>query len=149
MIFQKFFPRRPKYDRLGNYFYIRNEPSISYSYAKNQISDCRNSQESSFNCTLVAVHKGADPKLLNLNLLNSLLLYKGGEYETKIQPGKSVFLPSSVVQREFNTLKEEEQQEVLRRVYIDKITLVSIDFRVTFVIHPTNENCIVNPCINC
>lgn len=137
-------------DNLGNYFYIRSEPAINYGYSRNQLSGCKNSQDASYTGTLVAIHKGADPKLLNLNLVNTLLNYSGGEFSARIQPIRSIFFASGIIEKEFSQLDEKDQQFILQRVYTGKLTLVSVEFRITFEIHPTSDpNCIVNPCINC
>lgn len=131
-------------DKLGNYFYIRTESGYSYSYSRNQISGCKNSHDVFVSGTLVAIVKQGIAKNLNFNLVNTLLLYRG-DGDVVIQPVKSEIFADAVVNKEYRGLEIEDREHILQRVYLEKMSLVALDFKFATTIHPVDQPCFKNP----
>lgn len=131
-------------DRLGNYFYLRNETTLNFT-AKAGVEDCginRVSFDDRINCFLVAIVDDADEFELINNLRNTLLQFKT----------LSCIPTAAIWQRENVTINEMQgfdDSEILKALENIKpgIQIVRIQFQVNKEYIP--NKCVNNPCKNC
>lgn len=128
-------------DTLGNYFYLRNEPSIKYQpqYAE-RISDGGPQRLSFLDSTtvyLVAIVHNADAYLLMENLRNTVMAYA----DMNAVPSNSNSNREDVIADELQKMKADDVAAVLKRLTTQ--TIVRLTLNVSKVFIP--GNCIVNP----
>lgn len=130
-------------DRLGNYFYLRNDPSVTFT-AKPGYQDCGPGKaiyDDRFTVYLLASVRDADELTLLNSLRNTLVGYKD-----------AVIVPvSAITQRENAVITEmagfEEETIVSALEDLKKETIIRIQLQVTMEYIP--NNCIISPCKYC
>lgn len=131
-------------DRLGNYFYLRNEPSSTY-VTKAGYEDCgvgKAMYDDRLTVYLVAIVNDANEYELINNLRNSSLRFKG----MVVIPTGAMWQRENVVINEMQGFEEEEILKALSNVKRDT-TIVRVQLQVTKEFIPSK--CINNPCKEC
>lgn len=135
-------------DKLGNHFYLRNNPEIRYTLSREQrISSSRSSQDVTFSVWLFAAVKNGVPKMINENLIHTLLSYAADD--VSIQPLRSLIVPSAVVRNEYPKLKAKDQADILSKLDQLRLGIVAIEFNFFTIFHPMGTDCRKPPCVSC
>jgi hypothetical protein len=129
-------------DRLSNYFYLRNDPTIKHALGA-RLEDFGGiySYNDTLNICLVAVVNDADAYQLINNLRNTVLFYK----PLSITATQSAFNRIQVLSSELKGVEEEDLIGALQRLKNE--TIVSVTLQVTKEFNP--NRCIENPCKTC
>lgn len=131
-------------DKLGNFFYLRNEPAITYEAIPAERLTDSNAQRLSFLDTqlvqLVAVVQYADAYRLIELLRNTCMLYE----DMNVQPVSSVANREQVLLEEMPKMKADDMQAALQRLKNE--TIIRLTLRVSKMFIP--GSCITNPCQN-
>lgn len=132
-------------DRLGNYFYLRNEGEVKHNIREGErIRDC-GAQRLTFLDTevvyLVASVKGADALALVNNLRVTSLAYSG----LNIIPVTSNFNRELVVFSEMQGVEKEYISAALQRLKKEVIVRLTLQVNKKYIA----SNCVIDPCAGC
>lgn len=128
-------------DSLGNYFYLRNEATMSHGFLR-KTADCAGDvYTDTLTAYLVAVVKEAEPFALIENLRNTLASYKG----LGLQVTQSMWNRESVVIGEMKGAEEDEVLKALARLKNETIVKITVQISMEFA----TSNCINEICKNC
>lgn len=139
--FKEIFPD----DKEGNYFYLRNEPAISFQADRAKAtSDCgigRLGFLDTITTYLVAIVNGADEYELISNLRNTAMAYPN----MNIIPTSSIWMRENVINQEMSGFEAETQLKVFSRLKDQTIVRITLQIQSDFI----PDNCIINPCKSC
>lgn len=130
-------------DRLGNYFYIRNEPQATFT-AKLGYEDCgpgRAAYDDRLTAYLVAIVQDGDEYEMIANLRNSVLRYK----EMFVVPVGAIWQRENVVITEMQGFEDSEILTALTNLKGQAIVRVQLQITKEYL----PNNCITEPCIPC
>lgn len=131
-------------DRLGNYFYLRNDPNATY-ISKQGYEDCGHGKamyDDRVTVYLVALMNEADEYELINNLRNSVLRYSG----MVVVPTAAMWQRENVVLTEMQGFEEIEIMKALTNIKMDT-AIVRVQLQITKEFTPSK--CINNPCKEC
>ncbi|RYE25454.1 MAG: hypothetical protein EOP51_04005 [Sphingobacteriales bacterium] len=131
-------------DKMGNYFYMRNEAGITYEALPAERLSDSNAQRLSFLDTqvvqLVAIVQHADAYRLAELLRNTCMMYE----EMNVQPVSATINREQVLLEEMPKMKADDMHSALQRLKHE--TIVRLTLRISKLFIP--GNCITNPCQN-
>lgn len=132
-------------DNVGNFFYLRNEPNISYTASRQEAySDVKQGRLAFQNtnlCYLVAVVDDADDMVLINNLINTCMMYG----KMSVIPTQSIWLRENVVVEELDGFSEDVVMRVLQRLKNETIIRLTLNVQSLYL----PDTCIENPCKSC
>lgn len=130
-------------DRLGNYFYLRNEPNMKFAL-KTGLEECGVGKfifDDTITVYLVAIVNDADEFELINNLRNTLLSAKG----LIAIPTAAMFQTENVLIDEMKGFEETAMIEALTNLKNQTIVKLTLSISKEFI----PNKCIDNPCKNC
>ena len=132
-------------DRLGTYFYLRNEAVMNFSIVPElSISDClTGANQFQVPVRLVSVtDKKTDPYSLIWNLVNTL-----AHYVDQISITSAEWNTEKILALEMTGAKQKDIDAALQRVGHN--TIMAISFVMVLPIEFLAMNCLSNPCLPC
>ena len=128
-------------DKLGNYFYLRNDAWTKYEAKEKERLTDTGSQRLTFLDTmsvqLVAVVKDADPYLLIENLRNTAMMYRG----MNVEPVTGSWNREQVIITELAKMPVDDVSAALKRLTNETIVRVALSVSKVFI----PGNCITSP----
>lgn len=128
-------------DNLGDYFYLKAEPSVKYiPKEKERLSDV-GTQRLAFldqhTVHLIAVVAKADSYLLIENLRNTFMMFE----PFSVVPAQSTMHREDIIVSELQGLESRDIQATLQRLCTETIVKMTLEVSKVFV----PSNCIINP----
>lgn len=130
-------------DRVGNYFYLRNDSSIKFAL-KTGYQECgigKFNFDDTLTCYLIAVVNGADEYDLLTQLRNTCLSYS----KLICIPSSAITQTENVIVTEMSGFEKETIWDTLKNLKNKKILRLQITISKEFI----PNNCIIDPCKNC